>query len=161
MSRVQYSLRAPADTQSAWRLRAIALRYIRTWRITKDQQGCHHQRPTSNKPWDIRQTKDNPQPRHHAYATDYYCSLTTYGTSQQTTTLCSDEPASKNEPASKRTDLTQLQALLAYTIPSNILEIGTTNAYQTLNNVAASVEVQAGSNTPTLLPNYSITLVEV
>ena len=29
------------------RLRPTALRYIRTWRATKDQQGCHHLRPTS------------------------------------------------------------------------------------------------------------------
>jgi hypothetical protein len=35
----------------------MALRYIRTWRITKDQQGFHHLWPTSNKPWDIRQMK--------------------------------------------------------------------------------------------------------
>jgi hypothetical protein len=34
--------------------------YIRTWRISKDQQGCHHLQSTSTNPWDIGQTKDNP-----------------------------------------------------------------------------------------------------
>ena len=42
---------------------------------------------------------------------------------------------------SKRTDLTQIQALLASTIPIKILEIGTMNAYLNPKNVAASVEV--------------------
>ena len=48
-----------------------------------------------------------------------------------------------DEPASKRTDLTQLQALLASTIPSKILEIGIANTYKNPKNVATSVEVQA------------------
>ena len=58
---------------------------------------------------------------------------------------------------SKRTNLTQLQALLASTIPSKILEIGTTSAYLNPKNVAAFVEVQAGAerrqpdNSPELL----------
>ena len=42
---------------------------------------------------------------------------------------------------SKRTDLTQPQALLASTMPSKILEIGTMNDYLNPKNVAASVEV--------------------
>ena len=57
----------------------MALCYIRMWRATKDQQGYHHL-------WNTSQTvgykanKGNPYPRHHVYATDYYRSLTAFGT---------------------------------------------------------------------------------
>jgi hypothetical protein len=43
--------------EMARRLQLTTLRYKQIWRITKDQQGCHHLPPTSNKPWDIRQIK--------------------------------------------------------------------------------------------------------
>ena len=54
----------------------MALRYIRMWRATKDQQGCHHLRPTSQT-MGYKANEGNLYPRLHVYATDYYCSLTT------------------------------------------------------------------------------------
>jgi hypothetical protein len=46
-------------TKDAWftkRYRPVVLRRIRTWRITKDGQGCHHL-PSIPQLWDTRQTR--------------------------------------------------------------------------------------------------------
>ena len=68
-----------------------------------------------------------------------------------------------DEPASKRTDLTQLQALLASTIPSKILEIGTTNTYysEECSSIHRGTSWEQNDDTTAPLPNYSLTLVEV
>ena len=57
----------------------MALRYIRTWRATKDQQGYHHLWTTSQT-MGYKANEGNPEPRHHVHATDYYRTLTTSST---------------------------------------------------------------------------------
>ena len=68
-----------------------------------------------------------------------------------------------DEPTIKRTDLTQLQALLASTIPSKIIEIGTTNTYysEECSSIHRGTSWEQSADTPALLPNYSLTLAEV
>ena len=46
-------------------------------------------------------------------------------------------------------DIMKYQQLLAYTMPSKVLQILTTNGFINPKNVAASVEVQAGRIMPT------------
>src|SRR6185437_6695410 len=68
-----------------------------------------------------------------------------------------------DEPTIKRTDLTQLQALLASTIPSKILEIGTTNTYysEECSSIHRGTSWEQSADIPRHFSRTTLTLVEV